>query len=145
MRKTMLITLISFTIGIECHKEWQIIWSSPKIMDIQPKIPEINERNLKMELAKAGIKHRKIVLAQAKLETGNFKSNVCREYNNLFGLYDSSTGDYYRFDDWRESVKAYKTCVQYRYKGEGYYRFLKRIGYAKDRQYIKKIKQITKQ
>ena len=89
--------------------------------------------------------HKLFNRTQVTVNKGRYAYRLVGEYNNLFGLYDSSTGDYYRFDDWRESVKAYKTCVQYRYKGEGYYRFLKRIGYARDKQYIKKIKQITKQ
>lgn len=33
-----------------------------------------------------GLKHDTIILTQAKLETGNYKSYQCRVNNNLFGL-----------------------------------------------------------
>lgn len=43
----------------------------------------LNEVNLKAELLKHNIPHADIVLAQAKLETGNFKSKLVRTHNNL--------------------------------------------------------------
>lgn len=92
------------------------------------------------------IKHSDIVLAQAILETGHFKSKVCKEYNNLFGLYNSRKKDYYKFNHWSESVVAYKDYIQRRYKPPGdYYKFLQRINYAEDPAYITKIKNIVKQ
>lgn len=91
------------------------------------------------------IHHPDIVYAQAVLETGNFKSIGCLEHNNLFGLYNSRANKYYRFDHWTESVIAYKEWVQRRYKPpEDYYKFLQRIRYATDPQYIPKLKQIVK-
>ena len=62
------------------------------------------------------IKHSKIVYAQAVLETGNFKSALLTNNNNLFGLYNSRKGKYHSFDHWSNSVKAYKDFIQYRYK-----------------------------
>lgn len=92
------------------------------------------------------IKHPHIVYAQALIETGNFKSDLCLSDNNLFGLYNSSRGRYHRFDHWTESVVAYKDFIQRRYKPpEDYYEFLQRIGYAKDPHYINKVKEIVKQ
>lgn len=88
-----------------------------------------------------GLKHDTIILTQAKLETGNYKSYQCRVNNNLFGLYNSSEGDYYKFNHWSESVEAYKKWIQYRLKDEeDYYFFLSRIGYAEDPDYISKLK-----
>lgn len=84
------------------------------------------------------------VLAQALLETGNFSSRVCREYNNLFGLYDSKNRDYYRFERWEDSVVGYGKMIQYRYKGGNYLHFLKRIGYAEDPRYITKVARMAK-
>lgn len=92
------------------------------------------------------IKFPEIVYAQAILETGYFKSNVCCTYNNLFGLYDSRNKDYYRFNHWSESVKAYKDYIQYKYiPPNDYYYFLDSIGYAEDPDYINKVKRIVKQ
>ena len=62
------------------------------------------------------IKYPHIVYAQALIETGNFKSDLCLSDNNLFGLYNSSRGKYHRFDHWTESVIAYKDFIQYKYK-----------------------------
>lgn len=103
------------------------------------------DSNLLMEaLDYYDIKHPHIVYAQAILETGYFRSRVCREYNNLFGLYDSKKRDYYRFNHWSESVVAYMNCIQYKYKPQtDYYVFLTEIGYAEDSLYIDKLKKIV--
>ena len=103
---------------------------------------ELTIENLYAALKKHGIKYPKIVLAQAILETGYFRSRVCNEHNNLFGLRHSK--GYYSFDHWEESVIAYRDKVQYRHRdGEGYYFFLKRIGYASAPDYINKVREIA--
>ena len=85
-----------------------------------------------------------IIYAQAVLETGHFKSDLCLNNNNLFGLYNSKRDKYYKFDHWTESVIAYKDFIQYKYKpSEDYYKFLQRIGYAEDSNYISKLKGIV--
>lgn len=90
------------------------------------------------------VKYPHIVYAQALIETGNFKSDLCLNDNNLFGLYNSSRGRYHRFDHWTKSVVAYKDFIQRRYKPpEDYYKFLQRIGYAEDPNYINKLKGIV--
>ena len=94
------------------------------------------------ELKKYNVKHPEIVLAQAKLETGNFTSTLCKKHGNLFGL--KRKGGYAKFNNWRESVKAYRDWVQYKYKGGDYYVFLKKIGYASDPKYIIKVKEMVK-
>lgn len=90
------------------------------------------------------IKYPNIVIAQAILETGHFKSNLCVNGNNLFGLYNSHKRQYYRFNHWTESVKAYRDLVQYRYKSGDYYTWLVKIRYASDPKYINRVKQIQK-
>lgn len=104
----------------------------------------LNKENLLEELKIQQIKYPEIVLAQALLETGHFKSKVCREKNNLFGLYNSKTKSYYSFNHWWESVVAYKKLIEYKHKPkENYFSFLERIGYAEDPNYINKIKSIV--
>ena len=107
--------------------------------------PELTITNLIAEIRKNNIKHPKIVLAQAILETGWFKSSVCRNKHNLFGLTNPRTGQYYEFSHWTESVKAYYTKVQYRYKGGNYLLWLRDIGYAEDKGYIRAIIKVLKQ
>lgn len=111
----------------------------------QDELPELTIPNLLAEIKKNGIKYPKIVLAQAILETGWFKSSVCRNKHNLFGLTNPRTKSYYEFNHWTESVKAYYTKVQYRYKGGNYLLWLKKIGYAEDKGYIRAIIKVLKQ
>lgn len=91
-----------------------------------------------------GVEYPQIVYAQAILETGHFRSDLCLNGNNLFGLYNSKKHRYYTFDHWTESVVAYLNYVQYRYKPPNdYYKFLSDIGYAEDPDYINKLKVIV--
>ena len=111
------------------------------------KLEGLTIESLYQEILKNNIKHPKIVLAQAILETGWFRSSVCRNKGNLFGLRNPRTHDYYNFNDWRESVKAYYDKVQYRYKNknENYLLWLKKIGYAEDKGYIEAVMRVLKQ
>lgn len=90
------------------------------------------------------LEHIDIVITQAILETGYFKSNVYKKYNNLFGLYNNSKQDYYKFSHWSESVQAYKELIQYKYSEGDYYQWLNSIGYATDTNYINKLKILNK-
>lgn len=108
-------------------------------------IPDLNIDNLRKEIRLNGIKFEDIVVAQALIETGNFKSRVCCELNNLFGLTNPRTGKYYEFEDWRDSVRAYRTKVQYRYRDGNYLIWLRDIGYAEDPGYIRAIIKMLKQ
>ncbi|MCH5238053.1 MAG: glucosaminidase domain-containing protein [Muribaculaceae bacterium] len=108
-------------------------------------LPELTIANLYEEIKRNGIKYPKIVLAQAILETGWFKFNVCRNKHNLFGLTNPRTKDYYEFDHWAGSVKAYYMKVQYRYKGGNYLLWFKKIGYAEDPGYIRAVIRVLKQ
>lgn len=91
------------------------------------------------ELIRQNVPHHKIVLAQARLETGNFKSKGCRIHHNLFGIKHGKK--YARYKTWQDSIKDYKERISSRYKGGNYLLFLKKIKYAKDPKYIHKIKQ----
>ena len=117
---------------------------SPIYNNEKTKSNELTIENLYAALKKHGIKYPKIVLAQAILETGRFRSRVCIENNNLFGLRHSN--GYYVFDHWEESVIAYKNKVQYKHRdNENYYAFLKRIGYASAKDYIERVREIASQ
>ena len=97
------------------------------------------QQNNKIEIKMHIIKD-SVVLAQAKLETGNFTSKVCKSKSNLFGL---RKGKHYRsYNHWTESVKDYKRLVQSKYKGGDYFAFLNLIGYAEDPNYLIKLKNI---
>lgn len=105
----------------------------------QERLPELTIHNLYEEIERHGILFPKIVLAQAILETGWFRSHACRKKNNLFGLTNPKTGKYFEFGHWTDSVRAYYTKVQYRYTGGNYLLWLKKIGYAEDKGYIRAV------
>lgn len=108
-------------------------------------LPELTIPNLLAEIKKNNIKYPKIVLAQAILETGWFKSSVCRNKHNLFGLTNPRTKTYYEFDHWTDSVKAYYEKVQKRYKGGNYLLWLDKIGYAEDKTYVRAVIRVLRQ
>ena len=121
--------------------------------DSTANLPELTLPNLLAEIRRNGIRHPKIVLAQAILETGWFRSSVCRNKHNLFGLTNPRTKTYYEFNHWTESVRAYYTKVQYRWTRKhrdtkadtDYLRWLRDIGYAEDLGYIRAIIKVLKQ
>ena len=114
------------------------------ITKVENNLPELTIPNLYKEIIRNGILYPKIVLAQAILETGWFRSSVCRNKHNLFGLTNPRTGKYYEFNHWTESVQAYYTKVQYKYKGGNYLLWLEEIGYAENPMYKKAIYCILK-
>ena len=116
--------------------------------DIQNKVvyvpiqDTLTESNVLYILNLFDVQHPEIVLNQAILETGHFTSNICKQKNNLFGLYDSANSEYMKFSHWIESCIAYKNMVQYKYKGGCYYEFLDNLPYAEDTEYINKLKSL---
>jgi hypothetical protein len=87
------------------------------------------------------MKHSKIVFNQARHETGNFTSPRFIKYNALFGFQTSDT-NVIKYKSWKESVIAYKCWQMKRLRdNEDYYKFLVRVHYAADTNYVKKLKQ----
>lgn len=106
-------------------------------------LEEVNEEVLYKTLVHYEFPEPAIITAQAILESGNFKSRLCINNNNMFGLYNSRTMSYFKFDSWISCIFAYKKFILNKYKdNEDYYKFLKSIGYAEDPEYIDKVKSI---
>ena len=125
------------------------------IISIRPKVDEhdvsflkakeLNDSILYLALVHYNVRHPKIVLAQAKLESGNFTSNHYKKRNNFLGLYDSKRKEYYKFNHWTDCIQGYKDMIEYKLRdNENYYNFLRRIKYATSENYIRQIKQIEK-
>lgn len=96
-------------------------------------------QEVREEIRRQGLPHGDIVLAQARLETGNFTSRRCRMDKNIFGI--KHGGRYARYARWQDCVSDYKRRVSSRYRSdEDYYDFLRRIGYASDARYVEKLK-----
>ena len=115
-----------------------IVPDTSKVSSLPPALP--SDSSILKEFEKQDIAHPRIVLAQAKLETGHYKSKVCTQNNNLFGLMRGK--DYHSFSHWKESIAFYKKHIQSRYKGGDYYAFLTSIGYATDPLYCAKLKKM---
>lgn len=147
----ILISIAVFGLGIIQYLDHTSKKDSRKItvkVVIDDKEPSFIGKSPKEGLMEAllyyDIKHPEIVYAQAVLETGNFKSQLCVQHNNLFGLYNSKQSRYFKYNHWSESVKGYKNMIQNRYKPPNdYYKFLNNIGYAEDPRYINKLKRIV--
>ena len=143
-------TTISHTKKIEClnNKLDSLIvsnnnYSYSHIITFVNKTPE---EGIDEALIYYNIEHPTIVKAQAILETGNFTSDLCIKNNNLFGLYDSKNKRYYSYNQWWESIAAYKELIQRKYdNSKYYYMFLEDIKYAKDKEYINKLKEIAEE
>ena len=118
-------------------------YSYSHIITFENKTPE---EGIDEALQSYGIEHPTIVKAQAILETANFTSDLCVKNNNLFGLYDSKNKRYYSYNHWWESIEAYKKLIQRKYdNSKYYYMFLEDIKYAKDKEYINKLKEIAEE
>lgn len=101
-----------------------------------------------------GIAYPEIVLAQAKLETGNFTSKIFRENNNLFGMKlarqreTTAIGEQYnhaKYISWVQSIVDYKLWQdKFIHKTKTRRAYLKYLSenYAQDKKYINKLKQM---
>lgn len=109
-----------------------------------------SEQTLKRLLYILDIEHPEIVFIQAKIESGNFKSNIFKEGNNLFGMKVAKRRITTAFGkirghasylSWKHSVLDYKFMQDKYGRGktkEQYLTYL--IRYAEDPNYITKIK-----
>jgi hypothetical protein len=108
---------------------------------------ELNKENFFIVCYIHDIKFPDIVYAQARLESGNFKSKLFQTKNNFLGLYNSRINDFYEFEHWTDCLIGYKDLLQFKYKGdnnrETYFTFLKELPYAMDPNYITKIRNMA--
>ncbi len=102
------------------------------------------------------VKYPDIVYAQARLETGNFKSPIFILNNNLFGMTTignrptTSIGSRYGFayfNTWRNSVLDYLIyqCLYLKDKTYEEYLYYLDTVYAEDPNYVNKIKNIAEE
>ena len=120
------------------------------VVDLQR--DDFTEEKLADLLKKLKIQYPEVVLAQARLETGGYKSRIFRENHNLFGMKEAvrrintAQGTQYNhayYEHWRESVYDY-AFYQCRYMGqvrsrEEYFNLLSQ-SYAEDPMYVTKLK-----
>lgn len=93
------------------------------------------------------VHHGNVVWAQARLESGNFKSVIFRSTNNCLGLYNSWKKEYFSFIDWVDCVVAYRDKVQFKCQttdctDDEYLDWIVEMGYAADPEYREKVVRI---
>jgi len=107
-------------------------------------------------LKDCNIKYPHIVLAQAKVESGNFTSKVFRQNNNMFGMRkarqrittaESEKNTYAYYRDWIDAVHdyaMYQSVVMRSVENEDQY--FTKLGerYAEDSLYVSKLRNIIK-
>lgn len=141
--KRIIVTMLFCFISMSFHTVEVTKHQHIEVRDTSFLHKELNDSILYLALVHYKVKHPKAVLAQAKLESGNYTSGLCRKRNNFLGLYNSNKREYFRFAHWTDCIEAYKNMVEYKHKdGENYYDFLVRIGYATDPSYVSKVREI---
>jgi flagellum-specific peptidoglycan hydrolase FlgJ len=138
-------------IGFESSKNfyrYNITMSLPEVQD------SFSEDALKSYLKSSNVKFPEVAFAQAKLETGDFSSDIFKENNNLFGMKmayqrpKTSIGinrGHATYSDWKMSVLDYAIYQsKYLSKAKSQEEYLKLLSnsYAEDPRYIKKLRKI---
>jgi len=114
------------------------------------------EDKLKQFILELNIKFPHIVYAQARLESGYFKSKIFRTNNNFFGMKvarkrpTTNKGEQYGhayFDSWRDCVvdyAFYQAAYLHDIKTENQYYAYLSANYAEDPNYVSKLKKLVK-
>jgi hypothetical protein len=112
---------------------------------------EFTKEKLKEYIIELNIKYPHIVMAQAQIESGNFKSKIFKENHNLFGMKVATKrpttnkgqeNNHAYYNNWKESVIDYAFySAQYLsdIKTEKEYLEYLRQSYAQDTGYVNKI------
>jgi len=133
-----LITLFTVLLKLSCSEQYDILnlndyESNMMVINVNDTIHDFTEDKLVDMLISLNVKFPHIVLAQARLESGNYTSKVFKENNNLFGMKEArvrintAVGTQYNhacYEHWRESVydyAFYQSTYLYRLKTEKEY------------------------
>lgn len=117
----IILTLLSYMYGFLEGREDKIIKLTPQekeliLINVQDTSLTFSEEKLISLMNELNIKFPHIVLAQAKVESGNYTSKIFRENHNLFGMKEArvrihtSQGTQFNhayYNTWRESVYDY--------------------------------------
>lgn len=117
---------------------------------------KFSEERLKQFILELNIRFPHIVLAQAKLESGYFKSKMFRTNNNFFGMKvarkrpTTNKGEQYGhayFDSWKDCVvdyAFYQAAYLHDIRTEAQYFAYLGANYAEDPNYVAKLKKLIK-
>lgn len=117
---------------------------------------EFSETKLTEKIKQLNFRYPHIILAQAKLESGHFKSTIFLENNNMFGMKEAklranlargTNRAHAYYDSWQDCVldyALYYSTYLYKLKTEGEYFEYLRQNYAEDPTYVQRLKEIIK-
>lgn len=143
--------LHKFTSYIEVEKVEEVIIESDSLLVERAKVEVSFEDSVFNYIKFLDIKHPEVVLKQAKIESGNFKSKIFKENNNMFGMKipfkraNTVQGEnlgYAVYNTWQESIIDYALYQTYSAKGMTKEEYIQHLGksYAEDINYKQKIK-----
>jgi hypothetical protein len=151
--------LLSFKLGIKSMDENLSLKEENErlegIIEIINESSLFDETNLRLILEGFNIKFIDVVIAQSKLETGNYTSDIFLETGNLFGMKPAKLRPYTHYGEhrghadykgnWKLSVIDYalwQAREAKNVKTEEQYYFLLSKMYAEDSDYISKLKKL---
>lgn len=146
------LVLLSLGIFITFYKIEPEVQYVPYIVEVERQ--EFSEQALIDYLNLLRIPHSHIVLAQAKLETGNFTSSIFIENNNLFGMKRAygrpstaigTNRQHAKYKHWKDSVVDFALYSAYVAQGKSIEEYLTLLetSYAEDPEYVKKVNRIA--
>lgn len=144
----------SFVRNSDYNNHYREDVSKVKTIKVKNSENEFSEEKLIGLLKDLNVKYPHIVLAQAKLETGHFKSKIFNENNNLFGMKEArvrihtakgTKNNHAYYDNWVESVYDYafyqSTYHSDKKNEKQYYKGLDK-SYAESKNYSDALKRI---
>jgi uncharacterized FlgJ-related protein len=117
---------------------------------------EFSQEKLVTNIEELNFKFPHIILAQSMQETGNFKSGIFKENNNLFGMKEArmratlaqgTNRGHAHYNTWQESLydyAMYYNAYLRKIKTEDEYFEYLRQNYAEDPEYVSRLKSIIK-
>ena len=155
LARPILITALITSIFSYTAKQEVSIPEEQKLIVLK-EVNKFSEERLVDEIAGLNFRFPHIVLAQAKLESNNFRSYLFRENNNMFGMKLASSrltianGEehgYASYESWSESLMDYALYYSSYLRNvkteREYYQFLSKF-YAEDVAYVSKIQNLIK-
>lgn len=103
---------------------------------------KLTEKEILKELIKQECILPNVAFAQMKIETGNFKSAICKENRNIAGIKTSKSKYVAGMNRGHCSYRTYKDCIKDYVRIQN--RYLKNIDgrYAENPQYVQKLKSL---
>ena len=151
----LLVGIVMLGLGIYLEQERQQQPSEKELKVLIEQADPVTEEKFMAYLHELNVKFPEIVFAQAKLESGNFQSEVFRANHNMFGMKQAASRastnhgsnlNHAVYHHWREAVIDYAlyqaSYLSDLHSKEEYYTYLSQH-YAQDQTYVDKVKKIA--